>query len=183
MPVVLLLVWASFGGLGFWIASQKRRPEAEGLVLGLIFGPLGCLIEGLMPTKSQEEADADFARRKDEVKRRYEALLPARTDSPPPLPVESPEDRVRRRQAERAAWNTEAAERLRRGTAERQAKAEADRKAWAEADRKARAEWNRFVGVVFKFGWFRALPDVLQPIVLGLAVAAPIVAVIVTALR
>jgi hypothetical protein len=39
-----------FAALGYYIAAQKGRPETEGLVLGLVFGPLGCLIEAILPT-------------------------------------------------------------------------------------------------------------------------------------
>ena len=38
-----------FGALGKYIASQSGRSEFEGLVLGVLFGPLGCLIEALLP--------------------------------------------------------------------------------------------------------------------------------------
>jgi|GEM_PF-5121152 len=35
--------------LGAWIAAQKRRDTSEGVILGLLFGPLGVLIEALLP--------------------------------------------------------------------------------------------------------------------------------------
>jgi hypothetical protein len=35
--------------LGGYVASQKNRSICEGLVLGLFFGPLGVIAEGLMP--------------------------------------------------------------------------------------------------------------------------------------
>jgi flagellar biosynthesis GTPase FlhF len=38
------------GTLGFWLAGEKGRSELEGLILGFLFGPLGVLIEGLLPT-------------------------------------------------------------------------------------------------------------------------------------
>jgi len=41
--------WMLFPSLGFWIAGQKGRWPFEGLFLGLLFGPFGCLIEALMP--------------------------------------------------------------------------------------------------------------------------------------
>jgi hypothetical protein len=49
LPFVLVLAVA-FGGLGAWIASQKGRAGGEGLALGLLFGPLGVLVEALLPT-------------------------------------------------------------------------------------------------------------------------------------
>lgn len=43
------------GLFGSWIATQKGRRENEGFVLGAILGPLGWLIELLLPniTKPQ----------------------------------------------------------------------------------------------------------------------------------
>lgn len=37
------------GGLGAWIAIQKRRGAPEGFALGLLFGPLGVLVELFLP--------------------------------------------------------------------------------------------------------------------------------------
>ncbi len=39
-----------FGMLGLWTASQKRRSTTEGFVLGAFFGPLGVVLEGLLPS-------------------------------------------------------------------------------------------------------------------------------------
>jgi hypothetical protein len=38
-----------FGGLGCWIAGAKHRGGGDGFILGLLFGPFGCLIEALLP--------------------------------------------------------------------------------------------------------------------------------------
>jgi hypothetical protein len=40
--VVVEIAMASFGA---WVAVQKRREPLEGSVLGLLFGPLGVLVE------------------------------------------------------------------------------------------------------------------------------------------
>ncbi|AGA28609.1 hypothetical protein [Singulisphaera acidiphila] len=40
---------ALFGGFGSWVASQKGRQPVEGMMLGAVFGPLGVLIEALLP--------------------------------------------------------------------------------------------------------------------------------------
>jgi hypothetical protein len=48
--IILLMVWAAFGALGYYIAVQKGRPEAEGLLLGFLFGPLGVLLVALLPS-------------------------------------------------------------------------------------------------------------------------------------
>jgi hypothetical protein len=44
-----------FGGLGMWIASVKRRSEAEGCALGCLLGPFGALIEALLPSQAAPE--------------------------------------------------------------------------------------------------------------------------------
>lgn len=48
--VVLLMLWCAFGGLGWYIAGQKGRSGGEGAVLGFLFGPLGVLVEALLPS-------------------------------------------------------------------------------------------------------------------------------------
>lgn len=50
-----LIVLLVFSGLGWWIAIQKGRSEAEGAALGLLFGPLGCLVEALLPNREAAE--------------------------------------------------------------------------------------------------------------------------------
>lgn len=47
---LLILCWVAFGILGLWIAAQKNRNPAEGLVLGVLFGPLGVIVEATMPS-------------------------------------------------------------------------------------------------------------------------------------
>lgn len=42
------------GVLGRFVATQKGRPSTEGFMLGLLFGPFGVLIEGLLPTLVRE---------------------------------------------------------------------------------------------------------------------------------
>lgn len=50
----LAIVMATLGG---WIASQKGRETSEGVVLGFAFGPLGILVEALLPNgKNQAES-------------------------------------------------------------------------------------------------------------------------------
>lgn len=48
--VVIVLVLVVCAVLGRWIARQKGRSKREGTILGLLFGPFGCLVEGLLPT-------------------------------------------------------------------------------------------------------------------------------------
>jgi hypothetical protein len=40
------------GALSAWVATQKHRDASEGFVLGLVFGPLGVLVESLLPEGS-----------------------------------------------------------------------------------------------------------------------------------
>ncbi len=47
--IFLVVSAAVFGGFGAWIAAQKRRGIFEGFVLGLLFGPLGVLVEAMLP--------------------------------------------------------------------------------------------------------------------------------------
>ena len=45
-----LFGWTSFAVLGAYVAGHKRRPAIEGVALGLIFGPVGCLVLAMLPT-------------------------------------------------------------------------------------------------------------------------------------
>jgi hypothetical protein len=52
LPSILLLAAIAgtvFGFLGMFVADQKGRSGGEGFLLGFLFGPLGCLIECLLP--------------------------------------------------------------------------------------------------------------------------------------
>lgn len=51
---VLAMAWMLFVGFGWWIALQKNRRGTEGAILGLLFGPLGCLVEALLPNQTPE---------------------------------------------------------------------------------------------------------------------------------
>jgi hypothetical protein len=50
--VVLMILWLVFAGLGYYVATQRGRPEIEGVILGFLFGPLGCLIVAMLPARS-----------------------------------------------------------------------------------------------------------------------------------
>jgi uncharacterized membrane protein YeaQ/YmgE (transglycosylase-associated protein family) len=49
----LVLVWVLsallFGALGEWVAGRKNRDGFEGFFLGLLFGPVGMLVEAALP--------------------------------------------------------------------------------------------------------------------------------------
>jgi hypothetical protein len=51
----LVSVWLAFGVAGYYVAGQKRRSTAEGFWMGVLFGPLGVLIEALLPTITPEK--------------------------------------------------------------------------------------------------------------------------------
>lgn len=40
-----------FGFFGAWVANQRGRSDEEGLFLGIVFGPLGVIVEALLPRK------------------------------------------------------------------------------------------------------------------------------------
>ncbi|MDR3633521.1 MAG: hypothetical protein P4L84_06775 [Isosphaeraceae bacterium] len=42
--------WVACAALGWYVSAQKGRGAAEGLVLGLLFGPLGVAVALLLPT-------------------------------------------------------------------------------------------------------------------------------------
>jgi hypothetical protein len=48
--VFVAVIAVAFSLLGAWVASQKRRDPFEGFILGFVFGPLGVLIEAMLPS-------------------------------------------------------------------------------------------------------------------------------------
>jgi hypothetical protein len=46
---VYLVVAFIFAFFGRWVAYQCGRESIEGFVLGLLFGPLGVIVEALLP--------------------------------------------------------------------------------------------------------------------------------------
>lgn len=54
--ILVAVGWVLFVGLGAYISSQKNRPAIEGVLLSLIFGPLGIIIAALLPTQSPPAA-------------------------------------------------------------------------------------------------------------------------------
>lgn len=164
--VFFVVVWLSFGGFGAWIASVKNRPTHEGMLVGVFFGPLGCLIEALLPDgqptlvgspPSDDGSDSVL-----EKEREAEA-----------------EARIRMRAIRREEWRREW-EAERRENEQRRREAVARLRAFGKR-RLAEVRWafRFFLG----FGWYRSLPEVAQPIVLGLAISLPIVLAIVLMMR
>jgi hypothetical protein len=57
-------ILSAFGG---WIALQKKRDWCEGALLGFLFGPLGCVVEALLPMPTEDELAARAKRENDEL--------------------------------------------------------------------------------------------------------------------
>jgi hypothetical protein len=49
---VIIVSCAVFGATGYWVAGVKRRSTDEGMWLGVLLGPLGVIIETLLPTQT-----------------------------------------------------------------------------------------------------------------------------------
>ena len=48
--MVLLFLWVPLIILTIYIAAQKHRSMTEGFILGLVFGPIGAIVEVCLPT-------------------------------------------------------------------------------------------------------------------------------------
>ena len=52
----IIIVWCVvgflFGLLGSYVSTEKGRSAGVGMTIGFFFGPLGCLILALLPTKT-----------------------------------------------------------------------------------------------------------------------------------
>ena len=59
--LVALLAWFAFGWGGSYVARVKRRSTDEGFLFGFLLGPIGILIEALLPM-GPETVDAPRAR-------------------------------------------------------------------------------------------------------------------------
>ncbi len=75
--LVLGVLWAVvLGAIGYWIAGEKNRDGVEGAALGCLLGPLGLIIEAVLPTG--DVPSAPVARSNDST-----SSLPARNSNPP----------------------------------------------------------------------------------------------------
>ena len=54
--IVLVVFGVIFGALGSWIAKERHRDQGEGFVLGFLFGPLGVIVEAILPTVAMAPA-------------------------------------------------------------------------------------------------------------------------------
>jgi len=156
---ILLLFWLMMGALASWIASQKGRSGVEGFVLGVLFGPLGVIVEAVLPSPiSLPPAPRVHSQ--------------AAAGAAPPLSDDEIE-RMRRREIERAKLLARQMELLREN--EEQAFAYR-REVYRRLARSCRylllLAWSS-VRYFLLFGWFRDIPDWLQAIALGLVFAIP----------
>ncbi len=51
---VIVAAFIVFGFFGAWVASQKHRGICEGFTLGLVFGPLGVIVEAVLPNMDKK---------------------------------------------------------------------------------------------------------------------------------
>ncbi len=54
--LVVALFLAAMGLLSAWIAGQRGRSVIEGLILGCLFGPLGVIVECLLPVPEKKQS-------------------------------------------------------------------------------------------------------------------------------
>lgn len=84
---VCVVIATVFGFLGSFIADQKGRSSGEGFLLGFLFGPLGCLIEVLLPNIAPPPAFRNAARSNVFVPEMPEDWgKPGRSESPREVP-------------------------------------------------------------------------------------------------
>lgn len=150
----LAVVWGIFGFLGMWIASQKGRSEAEGFLLGLLFGPLGALIEAVLPNVTPQQRSA----------------------APTPGPAAAAANRLTQDQLESIKAAREARRKVEEE--ERVRAAEEARRRNRELREKVGAALVWLLDSPYRC--YVALPGWAQPIVWGLAIAVLVLAVVVT---
>lgn len=109
-----LLLWGvvglGCGLLGVFVATEKRRSQSEGFLLGFLFGPIGAVIVALLPTgdrtaPKRPSVDGDYVppkdpRRLNAAERHRERQRRRRHEQTfgdlPDVPAEDLEDRLRR---------------------------------------------------------------------------------------
>jgi hypothetical protein len=80
---VLVVLQPPLAVLSAWIAGQKNRSGGEGFNLGALFGPLGVLVEALLPAgaprpplaEAEREARAEAKRRRKRRARGVELVI------------------------------------------------------------------------------------------------------------
>lgn len=155
--LVVLACWTIFAFLGSWIAVAKRRAGPEGFMLGLLFGPLGCLIEALLPNVSE----AKYAEEQEAKRQRLQVKFDAEQE------------------LFRALGNGARVASVGMATILYRICRSSFLATKAFLIRVT--PW--FQETIIRFGWYKSLPEIAQPIVLGLGVSLPLVAILVVVLR
>jgi hypothetical protein len=57
LAIAVLLVVSALAGI--YVAQAKKRHEVEGAIFGVLFGPLGVLIEANLPEKTSPAVEDD----------------------------------------------------------------------------------------------------------------------------
>jgi len=133
-----------FAVLGAYIAAQKNRDQGEGLLLGCLFGPLGVLIEALLPIghdqkTREEEREAAITERETATAGRDKAQ----------------KEWVAKQAKQALSWMSAVWE-------------------WHTARRARRDKAYRAMGIEpGPWAWYQALSDLKQAVVLGLAIGLP----------
>jgi uncharacterized membrane protein YeaQ/YmgE (transglycosylase-associated protein family) len=60
--IIRLLIWGFLGYLGGWLAAQKGYPPRLGIVLAIIFGPIGLIIGALLPATASGREEEEIER-------------------------------------------------------------------------------------------------------------------------
>ena len=89
---VCALGWCALGGFSVWIAAQKGRSLAEGFLVGFLFGPLGVIVEALLPTLDREDSSSErnSYQSNDEIRSEHESedvMKALGIDPEPPKPL------------------------------------------------------------------------------------------------
>jgi hypothetical protein len=58
LAIAFLVPWLMCTMLAAWVADEKNRSPIEGFLLGLLFGPLGVLVEVGLPTLKVGDLEA-----------------------------------------------------------------------------------------------------------------------------
>jgi hypothetical protein len=139
-----------FGGLGCWISSEKGRESAEGIFLGLLFGPLGCLIAVLMPTPPP----------------------PAAAPVSPEAVAQRAARLAAEQEADRQADMEWRASQAKQGERARAAAARLAEEKQPRTEARDQSYWDRGVEPG-PLAWFQVLPDWFQATLLGVAISVP----------
>jgi hypothetical protein len=91
MFLILIVMAVIFGILGSWIAGQRGRTNTEGFVLSALFGPLGVLVECLLPAGQPGSPPQQTAK-------------PPSRSQPPPLPSNLDQLRQREKRLAQRQW-------------------------------------------------------------------------------